>query len=275
MRPPCRCWALFRPKLALLNGMVAGSGYLLAPVVTTSQSLWRLVAGVTLLAAAGSVFNQVMERDLDRLMARTRHRSLPQEKLTPAAASVIGGACLALGLALLAAGGLPPVFLGGATLAWYLGVYTPLKRRTPFALAAGGICGAMPPVIGWISAGGSPLDYQVMLLAGLLYLWQIPHFWLFQRRHGQDYLCAGIPLFAPRLEGAIPLAICRLWVIAMLAAALLLPAFGLIGPRVSGWYVAALLILGVSGLCAAETTFFVCFNLFPLLAPLALFIQQR
>ncbi len=263
-------WALFRPKLALLNGMAAGGGYLLMPAAAASTPLWRVVAGVTLLAAAGSVFNQVLERDLDRLMARTRCRPLPQGRLSPKAAGVIGGLCLALGLWLLAAGGLCPVLLGGATLAWYLGVYTPLKRRTPFALALGGLCGAMPPVIGWCSAGGSPLDFRVMLLSGLLYLWQIPHFWLFQRRHGKEYLAAGIPLFAPRLKGTIPVALCRLWVMALLAASLLLPAFGLIGPGVTVWYTASLLILGLLALRGAETTLFSTLNLYPLLIPLAL-----
>lgn len=273
--PALRLLPLFRPNLALMNGIAAAGGYLLFPWASDSAAspLWRVTAGVTLLAAAGSAANQVMERDLDRLMARTRTRPLPQGHLTPKAALALAGVCLAPGLCLLSAGGVLPVLLGGAALACYLGVYTPLKRRTPFALALGGICGALAPVIGWCSAGGKATDYRVMLLAGLLYLWQIPHFWLFQHQHRDDYRRAGLPLVSLRGKGTGPIALCRLWIVALLAGALLLPAFGLIGPVLAYWYAGGLICLGLLSLVGSERILSVSLNLFPLLVPMVLVIQ--
>jgi len=208
---------LLRPRLALLNGVAAVGGYLLFPAEPRGLALSAAFCGVALLAAGGSAINQVLERDLDRLMARTRLRPLPQGQLTPAAATFIAAGLILLGLMLLGAvGGLLPMLIGAAALAWYLVVYTPLKRRTPLALMIGALCGALPPIIGWCLAGGNPADYQAVLLAGLLYLWQIPHFWLLQRRHADDYRNAGIPLFG---GSEIHAGFMGVWIMALIAAA--------------------------------------------------------
>ena len=227
------------------------------------------MGGVTLLAAAGSAFNQLQERDLDLLMARTRHRPLPNGDLTPYAAAMVGALCLLSGLLMIyASGGLLPGLLALMALVWYLGLYTPLKRRTSFALAAGGVCGAIPPVIGWCSAGGTPTDFRIMMLAGLLYLWQIPHFWLFQRRHATDYRRAGIPLFESWPGVAGPGALCRLWMAALGIGSLLLPAFGVVAQPVAPWCAVIPLGLGILSLSRSESTLFNGINLFPLLVTL-------
>jgi protoheme IX farnesyltransferase len=248
---------LFRPRLALLNGATAVGGYLLFPAVVDPVRLVAVFTGVVLLAAAGSAFNQVLERDIDRLMARTRLRPLPAGGMTPAGATAMACACLLAGMLSLAMRDLLPMLLGAAALAWYLGVYTPLKRRTPLALAIGALCGAIPPVIGWCSAGGEPADYRVVLLAGLLYLWQIPHFWLLQMRHA---------------DGSSPAGLCRLWIAALVVGTLLLPAFGVI--RHPGAYWFALLPLLLVILTRSETAIFSSLNLFPLLLTLLFFVQR-
>ena len=261
---------LFRPRLALLNGVAALGGYLLHPAALHVISLGALMGGVALLAAGGSAINQVLEQDLDRLMARTSRRPLPQGDLTPLSGTVLGSIAIMGGLMLLAAvGGLLPPLLGVAALGWYLAVYTPLKRRTSLALALGAMCGAVPPLIGWCLAGGNPADYRVMLLAGLLYLWQIPHFWLFQRRHAADYRSAGIPLFCPPVREAC---LFWLWMLALIAAAMLLPAFGIIGRHVAIWYAVFPLPLAVISLARSERLLFPYLNLFPLLVTVTLFL---
>jgi protoheme IX farnesyltransferase len=266
---------LTRPRLALLNGISAVAGCLLFPAPLDISLLLAVCAGVSLLAAGGSALNQVLERDLDRIMVRTMDRPLPRGELTPAAGVATGGTLLLAGLlSLLAVGGLLPALLGAGALAWYLLVYTPLKRRTPFALAVGALCGSLPPLLGWSAAGGNLFDYRIMLLAGLLYLWQIPHFWLFLRRHGDDYRRAGLPLPDFTGQGGVPAAFCRLWVVALVAAVLLLPAFGIITHHAPLWtaaVVAPLLFMLVSH---DETTPFSCLHLFPLLLTSALFAQK-
>jgi heme o synthase len=266
---------LVRLRLALLNGIAAGGGYFLFPAPAETAPGWGAFSGVALLAAGGSALNQVLERDLDGLMVRTRLRPLPQGDLTPAAATAIGGGCILAGLLLLwGVGGPLPALLGAAALAWYLGVYTPLKRRTPFALAIGAVCGALPPIIGWCLAGGDPADYRVIFLAGLLYLWQIPHFWLFQRRHADDFRRAGIPLFAVRENGDGPAGMCLLWIAALTAAAMLLPAFGIIDRHSAIWLAAFPLPCVIIRRFRAEAALFAYFNLFPLLVTLALFARK-
>lgn len=263
---------LFRWRLSLLNGVVALGGFSLFPARTSWVPMTATLLGVTLLAAAGSAFNQVQERDIDQLMDRTRDRPLPRGDLSPIAAFIIGGVCLLAGLLLLGfGGGLLPVVLGIVALVWYLGVYTPLKRRTSLALAAGGICGALPPIIGWVSAGGELTDYRVMLLAGFLYLWQIPHFWLLQQRHAEDYRRAGLPLFNPRFSVINPSGLWQIWIVALVAGALLLPVFGIIGALIAPWYAVLILLLGLFFLISRKKAFFAGLYCFPLLVILALF----
>lgn len=262
---------LFRLRLALMNGIAALGGYLLFPGQPEPIALFGLCAGVSLLASGGSALNQVLERDLDCLMDRTKNRPLPKGDLSLPAAMLIGGGCLLAGIELLfLAGGLPPALLGSAALFWYLAVYTPLKRRTPFALPLGALCGALAPVIGWSVAGGSPLDFRVVLLAGILYLWQVPHFWLLQRRHAEDYRRAGLPLFAPYAKGTGPAPLLLLWMVAMIAGALMLPAFGMIGRPAAPWCVAFCAPLIITCFRRFEPALFACVNLFPLLVTLAL-----
>jgi protoheme IX farnesyltransferase len=204
-------------------------------------------------------------------MIRTRLRPLPTGDLTPAAVIVIAGFCSLIGLLLLAAiAGFLPSLLGAAALAWYLAVYTPLKRRSSCALAVGAVCGALAPVIGWCAAGGKPLDYRAMFLAGLLYLWQIPHFWLLQRRHADDYRRAGIPLAAAGKEGDAASNLFWLWIMALFAGTMLLPAFGIVPHHAAFCYIAFPAPLILFFLFRSEKALFSYLNLFPLLVTLTL-----
>lgn len=263
---------LLRLPLALLNGVAAAGGYLLFPGAVVQAPFWLACAGVTLLGAGSSALNQVLERDIDAIMARTRHRPLPTGELSVRGATAIGAGCLLAGCALLVAGGslLPPL-LGGAGVFWYLCVYTPLKRRTSLSLALGALCGALPPIIGWCVAGGSAGDARIILLAGLLYLWQMPHFWIFQRRHLADYRAAGLPICADGTQGE---RICRLWLGALAAAALLLPAFGVIDREMALWYVLLPVPLLLIPWRGEQRLLFSYLNIFPLLVTVVIFIQH-
>lgn len=268
-------YRLFRFPLTLANGLSAIGGYLLLPGPVEPEKLFATFLGVSLLAAGASALNQVMERDLDRLMLRTMLRPLPTGQLSPTAGATLGILATAAGLAILtAAGGAVPFLLGAASLGCYLGVYTPLKRRSTLSLLLGGLCGAASPHIGWCLAGGNPEDIAIMILAGITYLWQIPHFWLLQRRYGDDYRRAGIPLLA---DAATPLTIhtaCLLWGCALFAATMLLPALGILG-RGQGLVLAPFFLsLLVLSRMKAEKILFTSFSLFPGLLSLLFLIQR-
>ncbi len=266
---------LFRWRLSLLNGVAAVGGYSLFPGTVGIEGGWRLLIAVSLLAAGSSAINQAMEHDLDRLMVRTNGRPIPRGDLSPVAATAIGTAAILAGMLLLAAAaGLVATLLAVGAAVWYLALYTPLKRRTPLALAVGAVCGSVPPVIGWCAAGGEPGDYPAVLLAALLYLWQIPHFWLFQRRHREDYRRAGIPLFVSASYGADPLVLCRLWLLALAAAASMLPASGLLGGAEARWYLVVPAALAVLAATLSEKLLGSCINLFPLLVTATLVISR-
>lgn len=259
---------LFRVPLALMNGIAAVGGYCLFPGPRSGVSMLAACGGVTLLGMGGAALNQVLERDIDALMSRTRLRPLPRGEMTPAVAVSIGCGAIMLGcIALFTAGGFLPVLLGLAALAWYLGVYTPLKRRTSLALPLGALCGAIPPLIGWSLAGGETTDFRIIILAGLFFIWQIPHFWLLQKRHADDYRRAVIPLFTirPGLFG--------LWLVALTATGMILPAFGIVGNRAAILCAVLPVLLFIMALCRWERPLFSFLNLFPALVTLTLLVR--
>jgi protoheme IX farnesyltransferase len=258
--------ALFRVKLSLLNGVSAACGFLLTARHGATLQLLAACGGVFLLAAGGSALNQLLDRDIDARMLRTAHRPLPTGALSISHASVAGCSTIVAGLCLLATSGtiLPPL-LGSVALVIYLAIYTPLKRHTPLALPLGALCGSIPPLIGWCLAGGEPGNFRIIILCGLFFIWQMPHFWLLQTRHKEDYRRAGLPLF----EAGHGLLL--LWIAALSAALLLIPLFGL--ATLSPWSALFPLLLVLLAMLKAERKLFACLSTLPLLLSLLLLLN--
>lgn len=158
--------------------------------------LVRTLVGVALVAAGTNAFNQVRERDVDAQMPRTRGRPLPSGRVSLRAAAVFAGTIslagvvyLALAVNLLTAG------LAALTLASYVLLYTPLKRRTTLNTLIGAVPGALPIVGGWTAAGGA-LGPAVAALFGILFLWQLPHFLALAWIYREDYRRAGLAMLS-------------------------------------------------------------------------------
>jgi len=162
--------------------------------------LLHTLIGTVLVAAGTNAFNQLRERDVDARMRRTRDRPLPSGRITPRAAGAFAGTISLAGVAYLAlAVNLVTAGLGALTLASYVLLYTPLKRRTSLNTLIGAVPGALPVVGGWAAAGGEP-DGAVLALFSILFLWQLPHFlalaWIYRedyRRSGLAMLCVEDP----------------------------------------------------------------------------------
>ena len=187
--------ALAKPRL---NGLVVASalaGYAMAGGDTSDVlRVCCTLIGTGLVAGGASAFNQLLERDTDGLMRRTRLRPLPDARLQPSEAMWFGSALSAIGLVVLAAGAnILSAVVALGTLASYAIVYTPLKRRTSFATVIGAIPGALPPVIGW-AAGRGDLSQGAWVLFGILFLWQLPHFLAIAWIYREDYARAGLPM---------------------------------------------------------------------------------
>jgi len=187
--------ALAKPRLNLLVVMSAVAGYAMAHGDTTDfAGLGWMVVGTGLVSGGASAINQVIERETDGLMRRTRQRPLPDGRLTAVEALAFAGILSVSGLFVLAAGvNLLSAMVALATLASYAVVYTPLKKRTSFATVIGAIPGALPPVIGWAAAADA-LSQGAWVLFGIVFLWQLPHFLAIAWIYREDYARAGLPM---------------------------------------------------------------------------------
>jgi protoheme IX farnesyltransferase len=155
--------------------------------------LWTVI-GTALVASGASAFNQILERDADALMRRTRMRPLPDGRLAAAEAFAFATLLSVAGLIVLAAGvNRLAAAVALATLASYAAIYTPLKRHTSFATVIGAIPGALPPVIGWAAAENS-LSQGAWVLFAIVFLWQLPHFLAIAWMYRDDYARAGFPM---------------------------------------------------------------------------------
>ncbi len=185
------------------------------------------LAGVFLLACGASALNQVQERDIDARMERTFRRPLPSGMVTRVHAFDVSLALVTVGLFLLLNdGGGTAALLGLFAVLWYNAVYTYLKRITAFAAVPGALVGAIPPAIGWVSAGGSIVDPRLLALVFIFFMWQVPHFWLLILRRGKEYENAGLPSLT-RIMGREQIArITYVWIVAAAVATLALPLYG-------------------------------------------------
>jgi protoheme IX farnesyltransferase len=187
--------ALAKPRLNLLVVASTLVGYAMAPGEPLGAlAIGGLLLGTGLVAGGASAFNQVMERDLDALMRRTRTRPLPDQRLQPIEGTLFGTAITLAGLLLIvASSNLLAAGVALATLVSYVAVYTPLKRRSSFGTVIGAIPGALPPIIGWAAVEGA-LPAQSWILFGIMFLWQLPHFLASAWMYREDYARAGFPM---------------------------------------------------------------------------------
>ncbi len=183
---------LTKARLTALVVATTAVGFLMAGGGHHDGATLALTVLGTALAAAGAMaFNQVMEVARDARMERTKNRPIPTGVLTARHGLVFGVVVATVGLAILAAAANTLTALLGLTVVLvYTLVYTPLKSRSPLCTLAGAVCGAIPPMMGW-TATGAPLAFGAWLLAGVLFLWQIPHFLALAWLYREDYARGG------------------------------------------------------------------------------------
>lgn len=186
---------LTKPRITLLVLATTLVGFFLGSGPGISLGLLgHALLGTALVAGGASALNMWSERRLDGLMKRTLHRPLPAGRLQAPDALRFATALAAAGLAYLFYRVNPLTsLLAAATLLSYLFVYTPLKTRTWWCTLIGAVPGAIPPVMGYTAATGS-LDTPAWILFGILFFWQIPHFYAIGWIYREDYARAGFPM---------------------------------------------------------------------------------
>lgn len=187
---------LTKPRITGLVTFVAGAAALAAGTPPDVATMAALLAGTWLLAGGTNALNQVLERDRDARMERTRDRPLPDARVGAGAATTLGLLLVAAGTAALLGGvNLLTAGLGFASAVLYAGVYTPMKTRSTLSLPVGAVPGALPALGGWTAATGS-VGTGGLALFGVLFFWQLPHFLALGHLHRRDYRRAGFSVLA-------------------------------------------------------------------------------
>lgn len=185
--------------------------------------------GIFLLAVSASVLNQIQEADLDSKMNRTANRPIPSGKISIKMATLFFLLNFSAGIAIIFIAGNPTAaIIGIITIIWYNVIYTYSKKITAFAVVPGAITGALPPLIGWVAAGGGVWDKPIIFLEFLFFVGQIPHFWLLILKYGEEYKKAGIPSLTDIFKLSQINRLTFTWIIASVIAALFLCYFEII-----------------------------------------------
>lgn len=183
-------------KLRLTSLVIfsAAAGYLLAAETIVYFDLLMLIVGGLLVTGASNGFNQIIERRSDKLMLRTAERPLPQERMTVPEGLILASILGLAGIIVLWYFLNPlSAILGALAMVLYTIVYTPLKKKTPFAVFVGAFPGSIPPLIGWAAYAGD-LSYGAWMLFCIQFMWQFPHFWAIAWRLDEDYKRAGFKM---------------------------------------------------------------------------------
>ncbi len=210
--------------------------------------MFHAVFGTALVASGAAALNQLLEREHDAKMRRTKNRPLPSGRLQPTTVMVFGGVCGCAGLIYLALlVNLTTSVIGAVSLLSYLFIYTPLKRITWLNTAVGAIPGALPPLMGWTAARGE-LSPEGWALFAILAFWQLPHFLAIAWMYRDEYAKAGfkmLPVIDPDGQRTARYAVSH--TLGLLPISLCPFLFQLAGPV----YLAGALILGVAFLWVA------------------------
>jgi protoheme IX farnesyltransferase len=235
-------WQLTKPRIVLLLLITTVPSMILADGGV--PSLWLIAStliGGTAAAGGANAINQYVDRDIDKVMRRTRRRPLPSRAIEPTTALVYG---LVLGCAgfvwLAVLVNLPAALLAFGALAFYVLVYTLwLKRSSPQNIVIGGAAGAAPALVGWAAVTGR-VGLPAVVLFAIVFVWTPPHFWALALRYERDYAAAGIPML-PVVAGRAATGRQILWYsLVLVATSLVLYPVGHMGPV----YVTAALVLG-------------------------------
>ncbi|PLX69368.1 MAG: hypothetical protein C0603_00120 [Denitrovibrio sp.] len=214
---------LFRPKVSLMVGLSTFAGASLFDSGLNLFHLYAILSAVSL-SAGCSALNQFQESERDNMMDRTKNRPIPMGSIKPFEAIRFAILFISLSVAfMLMTDSHTGIFLILITVVVYNFIYTPLKKRTPFALLIGAVTGAIPPMLGYTALGGSLLHMDIILVSAVLYVWQTPHFAILAERYAVDYKKAGFHTLSSVYGQFKTHIFIRIWLAAFICSLFLLP----------------------------------------------------
>jgi protoheme IX farnesyltransferase len=189
-----RCYAqMFKLKLTSFVVISAIMGYFMGGATFNLTEIILLVVGGFLITCTSNALNQVIEKEHDKLMERTRKRPLPMNKLSIKEAIWVSSILGVIGITMLWM--LNPLtgILGALAIFMYVALYTPLKRVSTISVFVGAFPGAFPPMLGWVAATGS-FSVEAGILFAMQFIWQFPHFWAIAWKINDQYSKAGFKM---------------------------------------------------------------------------------
>ncbi|WP_370477595.1 heme o synthase [Tamlana flava] len=229
-------------RLALSVVFSSLAGYLLGVETVDLKTLILLAFGGYFMVGASNAFNQIIEKDLDALMERTKNRPVPAGRMSVTTAFIIASIFALLGVIILYTINKQTAMFGAISIFLYTCVYTPLKTKTPLAVFVGAIPGAIPFMLGWVAATDD-FGIEPGTLFALQFFWQFPHFWAIGWFLFSDYEKAGffmLPTGKQDKGTAVQTMMYTIWTIIVSV----IPVFGFTG-RLHLSIVAAVLVFAV------------------------------
>ncbi len=219
-----------KARLAISVVFSSVAGYMLAiPSFQDFDILLflKLIIGGYCMVGASNAFNQVIEKDLDALMDRTKNRPVPSGRMKSSSALILATVLTVFGVVLLYTINAKTAMFGAISIFMYVSLYTPLKTKTPLAVFVGAFPGAIPFMLGWVAVSGS-FGIEAGTLFLIQFFWQFPHFWAIGWFLYEDYEKAGffmLPTGSKDTKTALQIILYTVWLI----IASLLPVFGFTG----------------------------------------------
>jgi len=214
-------------RLALSVVFSSVAGYLLAVETVNYTTLLLLALGGYFMVGASNAFNQIIEKDLDALMHRTKNRPVASGRMSVNTAFTIAAVFTILGIIILYNINKQTAMFGAISIFLYTSVYTPLKTKTPLAVFVGAIPGAIPFMLGWVAATND-FGIEPGTLFALQFFWQFPHFWAIGWFLFEDYKRGGffmLPTGKQDKGTAIQTILYTIWTILIS----IVPVFGFTG----------------------------------------------
>ena len=224
-------WSDFKQltKVGLSLSVVFSSvaGYLLAAQTIDYKTVLLLSIGGYCVVGASNAFNQIIEKEPDAIMKRTKNRPIPSGRMSVNVAMIIAVSLLVIGLLMLFNINGKTALFGAISVFLYTSAYTPLKPVTPLSVFVGAIPGAIPFMLGWVAATGH-FGIEAGILFMIQFFWQFPHFWAIGWLQFDEYKKAGFNMMPTNEKNKKATKLIILYTIIMLLVSIV-PAFGLTG----------------------------------------------
>ena len=217
-------------RLSLLVALSSVFGFFISSSKVDINDVFILLVGGYLISSSSVINNQILEKDLDKMMNRTNKRPIPTGRISIYKSVIMSIFSMIIGLFLISFYlNIYSAILSFISLILYSFVYTPMKKIGPIAVFIGAIPGALPPLIGWVASTGQ-ITLEAIIIFSIQFIWQFPHFWAIAWMYDDDYKKVGFKLLPNNGEKNLKTAVnIMIYTLFLIPLGLLPTIFGITG----------------------------------------------